>query len=55
MINNFGLLAFRDPHGIRPLVVGVRQSEDGPEYVVASETVALDILGFKLLQRCRAG
>ena len=50
MINNFGLLAFRDPHGIRPLVIGVRQSEDGPEYVVASETVALDILGFTLLR-----
>ena len=55
MINNFGLLAFRDPHGIRPLVVGVRQSEDGPEYVVASETVALDILGFKLLRDVEPG
>jgi len=55
MINNFGLLAFRDPHGIRPLVIGVRQSEDGPEYVVASETVALDILGFTLLRDVEPG
>lgn len=55
MINNFGLLAFRDPHGIRPLVIGVRQSVDGPEYVVASETVALDILGFTLLRDVEPG
>ena len=55
MINNFGLLAFRDPHGIRPLVIGIKQSEDGPEYVIASETVALDILGFKLLRDVEPG
>lgn len=50
MIANFGLLAFRDPHGIRPLVIGIKETEDGPEYVVASESVALDVLGFKLLR-----
>ena len=55
MINNFGLLAFRDPYGIRPLVIGVKQSEDGPEYVIASETVALDILGFKVLRDVEPG
>ena len=55
MINNFGLLAFRDPHGIRPLVIGVKQSSEGPEYVVASESVALDVLGFKLLRDVEPG
>ena len=50
MIANFGLLAFRDPHGIRPLVIGKRETGDGPEYVVASESVALDVLGFDLLR-----
>ena len=55
MINNFGLLAFRDPNGIRPLVIGVNETTDGPEYIVASESVALDVLGFKLLRDVEPG
>jgi len=55
MINNFGLLAFRDPYGIRPLVVGVKESSRGPEFIVASESVALDVLGFKLLRDVEPG
>ncbi len=55
MIANFGLLAFRDPFGIRPLVIGVKETHDGPEYVVASESVALDVLGFKLLRDVNPG
>jgi amidophosphoribosyltransferase len=55
MINNFGLLAFRDPNGIRPLVIGVNETKDGPEYIVASESVALDVLGFKLLRDVEPG
>jgi len=48
VITGFGVLAFRDSHGVRPLVYGVRQSEQGQEAMVASESVALDIAGFKL-------
>ena len=55
MIIGHGIVAFRDPHGIRPLVIGGRETAEGTEYMVASETVALDVLGFRKLRDVRPG
>jgi amidophosphoribosyltransferase len=55
MLLGYGVLAFRDPNGIRPLVLGERDTAAGKEYAVASESVALDILGFKLLRDVEPG
>lgn len=55
MLVNHGVLAFRDPHGIRPLVVGYRGEDPQREYMVASESVALDVLGFRRLRDVAPG
>ena len=54
-IAGYGLLAFRDPHGIRPLVIGVNEQANPPEYIIASESVAIDTLGFRLLRDVAPG
>jgi len=55
MIIGYGIVAFRDPHGIRPVVLGVRQTEQGTERMIASESVALDALGFEIERDIRPG
>ena len=55
MIIGHGVLGFRDPNGIRPLVLGRRESSKGPEWMLASESVALAALGFKFLRDVNPG
>jgi hypothetical protein len=50
LICGHGVLGFRDPHGIRPMVLGSRETDQGTEYALASESVALDVLGFRLMR-----
>ncbi len=55
MVTGYGLVAFRDPYGIRPLVLGKRETPEGLEYAVSSESVALDVLGFDLIKDIQPG
>ncbi len=55
LIIGYGIVAFRDLHGIRPICLGQRETPDGIEHVVASESVAMDALGFTLLRDIKPG
>ena len=55
IITGYGIVGFRDPHAIRPLVYGRRDNGNGPEYMLASESIALDALGFELIDNVKPG
>jgi len=55
MLVGYGIVGFRDKHGIRPLVFGEKRTRKGVEYMIASESVALDSQGFKLIRDVAPG
>ena len=55
LITGYGIVAFRDPLGIRPLTIGVRKGKNRNEYVVSSETALFSSTGFKFLRDVEPG
>ncbi len=55
MLAGYGIVGIRDPNGIRPIVYGRREGKKGVEYMIASESVALDALGYKLVRDLAPG
>ena len=55
MISGVGILAFRDPNGIRPLIFGSRETDGETEWIIASESVAIHALGFDVVRDVEPG
>ncbi len=55
MITGFGVVGFRDPNGIRPICFGIRETDEGSDYMIASESVAMDAQNFKLIRDIAPG
>lgn len=55
MLGGYGIVGFRDRNGIRPLVFGKRERHGGTEYMLASESVALDSQGFTIIRDVAPG
>ncbi len=55
MVTGYGLLGFRDPNGIRPIIYGERDTPKGKEYIIASESVAITALGYKVVRDLAPG
>ena len=55
MINGLGIIGFRDPYAIRPVVIGERKTESGKEFIITSESVVIDALGFDLVRDIEPG
>ncbi|CAK0768627.1 amidophosphoribosyltransferase [Gammaproteobacteria bacterium] len=55
MITGHGIVAFRDPCGIRPLIFGRRDTTEGPEWIISSESVAIDALGYQRVRDVQPG
>ncbi|SFV68694.1 Amidophosphoribosyltransferase [hydrothermal vent metagenome] len=54
-VTGFGVIGFRDPNGIRPLIVGKRQTKGGNKFMIASESVALTALGYEIIRDVAPG
>jgi len=55
MVAGYGIFGFRDPNGIRPLIYGKRVTASGCDYIIASESVVLDSLGFTVIADVKPG
>ncbi|KAA0443648.1 MAG: amidophosphoribosyltransferase, partial [Candidatus Thioglobus sp.] len=55
MVPGYGIFGFRDPNGIRPLIIGKRTTKGGTKYMLASESVALSALGYKVIRDIAPG
>ncbi len=55
IVPDVGMVAFRDPYGIKPAILGKKETEDGTWYAAASESVVLDVIGYETVSDLAAG